>query len=303
MIWGVEPRAGKDQECAWGAGSCPGGCTARWGLWWAAALGATQHEVGVALEMGPVPNRGTWPLRGSMCGGTGPPAVTGPARAADGAVAGQAAGWWLGAALDPSGDLSSLGIPGGGGVPSPHLGMVARGSPHVGPGGAETTTLALQIGHLYLFFFFFSLKVSYQTAAYFIPMDGLVCLYRTTGQPSRSFTSPQAQSPAGMPPAPTRLLPVSSGIAAAGSGVRVPSPPMSPLLWEQRCAGNRQHDGCSESPFLLDTSPTRPSNTSPTPSLKQPRWMSISSGPSPKPARAEGTRGAAEASPRPVTRG
>lgn len=155
LIWGVEPRAGKDQECAWGAGSCPGGCTARWGLWWAAALGATQHEVGVALEMGPVPNRGTWPLRGSMCGGTGPPAVTGPARAADGAVAGQAAGWWLGAALDPSGDLSSLGIPGGGGVPSPHLGMVARGSPHVGPGGAETTTLALQIGHLYLVFFFF----------------------------------------------------------------------------------------------------------------------------------------------------
>lgn len=191
----------------------------------------------------------------------------------------------------------------GGGGPQSAPGDGGSGLPARGPRwGRDHNTCSANWTPLFGFFFF-SLKVSYQTAAYFIPMDGLVCLYRTTGQPSRSFTSPQAQSPAGMPPAPTRLLPVSSGIAAAGSGVRVPSPPMSPLLWEQRCAGNRQHDGCSESPFLLDTSPTRPSNTSPTPSLKQPRWMSISSGPSPKPARAEGTRGAAEASPRPFTRG
>ena len=192
---------------------------------------------------------------------------------------GKQPGCWLRAALVPSRDLAALGIPGG--VPNLDLGTAAQDSLCAGPGGAETTTLALQIRHLY----FFSLKVSYQTAPYFIPTDGLVCLYRTTGQPSHSFTSPQAQSPEVTLPVPTQLLPASSGIAAAGSGVHVPSPPTS-----RHGSSAVPGTGSVAAPSLhfCLTLPQQPSNTFPTPSCKQPRWTSISSGPSPKPARAEG---------------
>lgn len=206
MIWGVEPRAGKDQECAWGAGSCPGGCTARWGLWWAAALGATQHEVGVALEMGPVPNRGTWPLRGSMCGGTGPPAVTGPARAADGAVAGQAAGWWLGAALDPSGDLSSLGIPGEGGSPVRTWGWWLGAPRTWAPVGQRPQHLLCKLD-TFIWFFFFFFKSQ-------LPNCGVLYSYGRAGLslPHYGTAQPQLYKPPG---------PVPSGDAASPD----PAPP------------------------------------------------------------------------------
>lgn len=99
-------------------------------------------------------------------------------------------------------------------------------------------------------FIIFSLKVSYQTAAYCIPTDGPVCLYCTTGQPSRRFTSPQARSPAVMPPAHSHVLWGSSGMAALALGSVSHHPP-----WEQHHARHRQR-GCSKSPFLLHTCPS-----------------------------------------------
>lgn len=66
----------KGQRVCVGSRVLPGGCTSRRGLWWVAAFGAMQHDGGVALEMGPVPDRGTCPPCGSMCGDAGPPAVT-----------------------------------------------------------------------------------------------------------------------------------------------------------------------------------------------------------------------------------
>lgn len=123
---------------------------------------------------------------------------------------------------------------------------MAWGSPQVGPGGAETTALPLQIRHLYFYFFSFKSQLPNCSVFYSYGGAGLSLLRYGTAQP-QLYKSP-AQSPAVMLPAP-RLLQHHRGWFWG------PHNPPPPPLWDQCRARDRQCS-CSESPFLLGTSPT-----------------------------------------------
>lgn len=183
----------------------------------------------------------------------------------------QGTGWWPGAASNHSRAHSCLGIPGGSQSTSKGTGT-AWGSLCASRSGAETTALALQMGHLYFIAFKSQLPAAVTS---FLGQAGLPLLHYGTAQPQ--LYKPQ-RGCCQLPPSSSRPW-----LALGCMSHLLPSSPP----WEQHGARIGQC-GCSQAPFLLGTFPSRPSNTFPMPSCKQPRWTSISSGPSPKPAQGQG---------------
>lgn len=116
------------------------------------------------------------------------------------------------------------------GVPNLHPGTVARqlGAPCARAPAGQRPRHLLCKSDTFIFLFFksqlpnCSVLYSYGRAALSLPHYG-------TARPR--LYKPQARSPAVVPPAPTRLLPASAGIAIAAAvpGVRVPSPPSAPV--------------------------------------------------------------------------